>query len=297
MARMTLHADLLSWFDSRARDLPWRAGTTPWGVLVCEVMGQQTPMSRVVPRWHEWMARWPDPAALAAAPQADVLRAWDRMGYPRRALNLQRCAAEICEYFGGGVPGDEATLRSLPGVGAYTAAAVAAFAFTRRTAVLDTNVRRVLARLSGSAAPSSSSVTVAERGRATALLPEDPGVSAHWNEALMELGALVCVPRPRCEECPVAAHCAWLAAGRPAGVLPPRRGQAWAGTDRQSRGRVLAHLRAADTAWVGRGVLIEAARVSDDAAQPARALASLVSDGLVSEHDCEYALGGDILQR
>lgn len=295
MTLMDLHDDLLAWFATRARDLPWRSGSTPWGVLVCEVMGQQTPMSRVVPRWHEWMARWPDPCSLAAAPQADVLRAWDRMGYPRRALNLHRCAAELCTRFGGEVPDDEAALRSLPGIGSYTAAAVAAFAFRRRTPVLDTNVRRVLARLEGRAA-ASPAVTATEWARAASLLPEDPEASARWNEALMELGALVCTPRPRCDVCPVAARCTWLAAGRPADPAPARRPQAWAGTDRQSRGRILAALRAAREPWVEGRILLAAARVSDDPAQPARALASLLADGLVSEHAGAYALGGDILR-
>jgi len=290
MAPMDLHGDLLAWFASRGRDLPWRSGTTPWGILVCEVMGQQTPMTRVVPRWEEWMRRWPDPCSLAAASSAEVVRAWGRLGYPRRALRLQQCAAEICGRFGGQVPADERTLRTLPGIGEYTAAAVAAFAFRRRTAVLDTNVRRVLARLGGREA-ASPGTTRAARAAAVALLPADPETSARWNEALMELGALVCTPRPRCESCPVARHCGWLAAGRPEDAAPRRRSQPWTGTDRQARGRVLAALRAADRP-VDRGVLLAAARVSDDDTQPARALASLEADGLVTGRDGTYALGG-----
>lgn len=290
---MDLHRDLLRWYAASARELPWRTGASPWGILVCEVMGQQTPMSRVVPRWRDWMERWPTPCALAAAPQADVLRAWDRLGYPRRALQLQRCAVEVCSL--GGVPRDEQALRALPGIGPYTAAAVAAFAFGARTPVLDTNVRRVLARLHGEASPPST-ITVAERARAEALLPDD-GSAPRVSEALMELGALVCTPVPRCGDCPLAAHCRWLEAGRPPSTRPTRRPQRWAGTDRQSRGRILATLRAADTAWVAPEVLLGDARVSDEAGQPERALASLVRDGLVTRGPGGYALGGDILEQ
>ena len=113
---MGLHGDLLRWYAVSARSLPWRAGATPWAILVCEVMGQQTPLARVVPRWQEWMARWPSPCDLAAAPQAEVLRAWDRMGYPRRALNLHRCAVRVCDA-GGELPREESALRDLPGIG------------------------------------------------------------------------------------------------------------------------------------------------------------------------------------
>ena len=292
---MGLHGDLLRWYAVSARSLPWRAGATPWAILVCEVMGQQTPLARVVPRWQEWMARWPSPCDLAAAPQAEVLRAWDRMGYPRRALNIHRCAVRVCDA-GGELPREEAALRDLPGIGAYTAAAVAAFAFGARTPVLDVNVRRVVARLHGEAGPPSASVTRAERARAESLLPHD-GSAARLSEALMELGALVCTPAPRCGECPVASHCGWLAAGRPPASAPARRPQRWAGTDRQARGRILAALREADVAWVAREVLLDRARVSEDPAQPGRALESLVRDGLVSAGAGGYALGGDILPR
>ncbi|MGM0386328.1 MAG: A/G-specific adenine glycosylase, partial [Actinomycetota bacterium] len=183
----------------------------------------------------------------------------------------------------------------IDGVFLYTASAVAAFAFGARTTVLDTNVRRVLARLHGDALPTRS-VTTAERARAAALLPED-GTAARWSEGLMELGALVCTPEPRCGDCPVSAHCGWLAAGRPASAQAPRPAQPWTGTDRQSRGQILAALRATDVVWVGRDVLLDQARVSEDAAQPERALTSLVRDGLVTRRGEEYALGGDILHR
>lgn len=236
-----------AWFDRHGRDLPWRDGASPWGVLVSEVMLQQTPVSRVEPAWREWMSRWPEPADLAAAPTDEVLRAWGRLGYPRRALRLRECAAAVEARHGGRVPEDEAALLALPGVGEYTAAAVMAFAFGRRSVVLDTNVRRVLARAVAGTALPPPSITRAERDLAASLVPEDEAAAARWAVASMELGALVCTARsPRCEECPVAARCAWRAAGYPADAHSARRrSQAWHGTDRQVRGRVMALLREA----------------------------------------------------
>lgn len=296
-----LHVALLAWFEANARPLPWRATRDPWGILVSEVMGQQTPMSRVVPRWTEWLDRWPTPAALAAATEPDVLRAWDRMGYPRRALNLRRAAVEITERHGGVVPEAEGDLLALPGIGPYTASAVRAFAYGHRTAVLDTNVRRVLARLGGAARPDSAFPTVPEKASAAALLPAAPADAAAWNEGLMELGALLCRPAPDCPSCPVADHCRWLAQGKPPSATPPPRAQTWAGTDRQARGKILAALRGADVEWLGREVLLAAAVVSDDETQPARALAGLLADGLITRGELAggevgYRLGGDTLE-
>lgn len=279
-----LHARVLAWFGANARDLPWRAADrTPWSVLVSEVMLQQTPVVRVLPAWLDWMARWPDPAALAAASPAEVLRAWDRLGYPRRALRLRECARAIVAEHGGRVPSDEAALRALPGVGAYTAAAVLAFAYGRRAVVLDTNVRRVLARcVDGLAAPPPHQ-SVAEVRRAEALVPADDATAARWSLAVMELGALVCTARtPGCEACPLSELCAWRAAGSPPPATAPR-GQAWAGTDRQVRGRVMAALRAAGT--VDRLALAD---VWHDETQLERCLASLVADGL-ADHDAATA--------
>ncbi|WP_127132075.1 A/G-specific adenine glycosylase [Georgenia sp. SYP-B2076] len=289
-----LRAAVRTWFDQHARDLPWRRpGTGAWAVLVSEIMLQQTPVARVEPAWRAWMERWPTPADLAAAPAADVLRAWDRLGYPRRALRLQECARSITAQHGGRVPDTEEELLALPGIGAYTAAAVAAFAYGRRAVVLDTNVRRVLGRaLEGRALPSPT-LSRAERERAGGYLPADTGddaASVRWNIGLMELGALVCTARsPRCAQCPLVSGCAWHAAGRPADEhAGRRRRQAWHGTDRQVRGRIMAHLRARpDDAWSdGHELLVAGADGADpaalaDPAQPARALASLVDDGLV----------------
>ena len=225
------------------------------------------------------MARWPDPAALAAASPADVLRAWDRLGYPRRALRLQECARQVVVRHGGQVPDDESALRALPGVGTYTAAAVRAFAFGHRAVALDTNVRRVLARaLAGWALPAPSQ-TSAEVALAESVTPDDEATAARWSVAVMELGALVCTARaPRCDLCPLQDRCAWLAAGRPADEhAHRRRTQPWAGTDRQVRGLVMALLR-------GSAGSVSAAAVAaawPDDEQRDRCVAGLVADGLV----------------
>ena len=285
---------VLAWYARNARDLPWRApGVTPWAVLVSEIMLQQTPVARVLPEYLSWMARWPTPAALAASPAGEAIRQWGRLGYPRRALRLHETATILVARHGGTVPADVAALRELPGIGSYTAAAVASFAFGQRHAVLDTNVRRVLSRLiTGQPLPASSAASVAERRLAESLLPAEPAVAARWSVAVMELGALVCTAAsPRCGGCPVAGDCAWLAAGRP---VPPdgtarRRTQLYDGTDRQCRGRVLAVLRTAgdpvrragfDAVWAER-------------AQLDRALDGLVADGLVDPlPDGRFALPG-----
>ncbi len=288
VARELLHARVLGWFAEHARPLPWRdASTTAWGVHVSEVMAQQTPVARVEPVWREWMERWPTPAALAAASPGDVVRAWGRLGYPRRALRLREAAVAIVERHGGEVPADEAALRALPGVGTYTAAAVAAFAFGRRAVVVDTNVRRVLARAVEGRALAAPALTAAESRLAASLLPEDPATSAVWNVAVMELGALVCRARaPECDRCPLEDVCAWVAAGRPPDDGPARRGQAWAGTDRQVRGALVQVLREVShpvpRTELEATVLERLGRDGDAAlAQVDRCLASLVEDGLV----------------
>ncbi|MEV5507546.1 A/G-specific adenine glycosylase [Streptomyces orinoci] len=273
------HAPVLDWFAEHARDLPWRRPEAgPWGVMVSEFMLQQTPVSRVLPVYEQWLARWPRPADLAAEPPGEAVRAWGRLGYPRRALRLHAAATAIAERHGGEVPSDHAQLLALPGVGEYTAAAVASFAYGRRHPVLDTNVRRVFARAVTGVQYPPNATTAAERALARELLPEDEARAARWAAATMELGALVCTARtPDCARCPIAAHCAWRAAGSPAHDGPPRRGQSYAGTDRQVRGKLLAVLREA-TGPVPQRALDA---VWDEPVQRARALDGLVADGLV----------------
>jgi len=283
-----LHRPVLEWYAEHARRLPWRdPGASAWSVLVSEFMLQQTPVARVLPVHEQWLERWPTPNDLAAEASGEAVRAWGRLGYPRRALRLHAAATAIVERYDGDVPGDLNELLSLPGVGDYTAAAVASFAFGARHVVLDTNVRRVFARaLAGSEFPSQSP-TRAERDAAAAVLPGEE-TAATWSVAVMELGALVCTAaRPRCEDCPIADQCAWLSAGRPAYDGPPRRGQAWAGTDRQCRGRLMAVLRDTDgPVHPGR---LDAAWA--DETQRRRCLASLVDDGLAVRADGgRYAL-------
>lgn len=270
-----------AWYADHARDLPWRAAdATPWGVMVSEFMLQQTPVARVLEPWRHWLERWPTPAALASADAGEAIRAWGRLGYPRRALRLHSAAIAIVRDHDGEVPSDLDALRALPGVGEYTAAATASFAFGQRHAVLDTNVRRVLARLDAGQAAPALSLTVAERKLAEAWLPDDPTTAARWAVAAMELGAQLCTATaPRCEACPVATHCRWLAAGRPAAALP-RRTQAYAGTDRQARGALLAVLRET-VAPVARAELLAAWPI--DREQAGRALTSLAADGLIQE--------------
>lgn len=273
---------VVEWFDAHERPLPWRApGTSAWGVLLSEVMSQQTPVARVAPQWEEWMRRWPTPQDLAAASKADVLRAWGKLGYPRRALRLWECAKEIGE---GAVPGDVDKLLMLPGIGEYTARAVACFHFGHNVPVVDTNVRRVYARAEEgrflTPTPAKRELTQVE-----ALLPDENG--PRFSAALMELGALVCTAKnPDCATCPIKSTCAWQLAGCPEPseeetARAKKRVQKFTGTDRQVRGLLLDVLRGSphpvtqadlDAVW-------------PDAAQRSRAQASLLEDGLMDVND------------
>jgi A/G-specific adenine glycosylase len=283
-----LHSLIVRWYDHSARDLPWRApGTSAWAVLVSEVMLQQTPVARVVPVYREWLARWPAPAALAREEPGEAVRAWGRLGYPRRALRLHRAATVVVERHGGRLPTTYDGLLALPGVGSYTAAAVASFAYGQRHAVLDTNVRRVLVRAAGGRAEPAPSLTAAERRLGESLLPDEPADAARWAVAVMELGALVCTARaPRCDDCPVRDVCAWQRAGRPAHDGPPRRRQAFARTDRQVRGLLMGVLRERP----GPAAPADLDAVWDDAEQLERALAGLLADGLVERAGSGYRL-------
>ncbi len=280
---------VLAWYAENARDLPWREpSASPWAVMVSEFMLQQTPVARVLPVFEQWMRQWPTPADLARASVGDAVRAWGRLGYPRRAQRLHAAATGIVADHDGEVPSSYDALRSLPGIGDYTAAAIATFAHGRRHVVLDTNVRRVLTRTVTGVEFPGSSVTKAERDIAAELLPEDDATAAAWSVGVMELGALVCTATsPTCASCPVADLCAWRAAGYPAYDGPPRRGQTYAGTDRQCRGRLLAVLRDSHEP-VHRSRLDQVWAITE---QRDRCLASLVTDGLVERVSDEvYAL-------
>jgi len=287
MADHPLHTPVLAWYAVHARVLPWREpGCSPWGVLVSEVMLQQTPVARVLPAWQRWTARWPRPADLAAEPVGEAIRAWERLGYPRRAVRLHEAATAMVERHGGEVPSARPHLLALPGIGQYTAAAVASFAFGQRHAVVDTNVRRVLARAVTGVAQAAPAMTAAERAVAENLVPDDEARAATWAVASMELGALICTARsPRCADCPVLVLCRWQAEGTPPYTGPPRRGQRYEGTDRYVRGLIMAALRDAhDTGGALTRARLETAvpdAVLRDPGQRARCLDSLVFDGLV----------------
>jgi A/G-specific adenine glycosylase len=282
--------ELSRWYEHAQRDLPWRRpGVTPWQILVSEFMLQQTPVARVEPIWLAWVARWPTPSATAAASAADVLRAWGKLGYPRRAKRLHECATVIAELFDNVVPSDVETLLTLPGIGAYTARAVACFAYQQRVPVVDTNVRRVVARAVYGRADAAPSSSARDLDDVDALLPNDAD-APRFSVAMMELGATVCTPRaPQCGLCPLSA-CAWRSGGYPAGT-GARRVQRYAGTDRQVRGRLLDVLRGNDSP-VTRAQL-EVAWLTDTA-QRDRALDSLLVDGLVEQTaDGRFALAGE----
>lgn len=283
--------NLLAWYETSRRDLPWREpGVSAWQILVSEFMLQQTPVARVLPIWSDWVRRWPTPSATAAASAADVLRAWGKLGYPRRAKRLHECATVIARDHDDVVPDDVDTLLTLPGVGSYTSRAVACFAYRRRVPVVDTNVRRVVARVVHGLADAGAPSATRDHADVSALLPDD-ATAPQFSVALMELGATVCTARtPRCGLCPLG-QCAWRRAGYPAAQGPPRRVQTYAGTDRQVRGRLLDVLRDKDSpasraeldvAWL------------TDTAQRDRALYSLLADGLVTQtRDGRFALAGE----
>lgn len=279
---------VVTWYHANRRDLPWRRdGFTAWGTLVSEFMLQQTPVSRVIPRLEEWLSRWPTPADLAAVPPGEAVRAWQSLGYPRRALWLHAAAVAITERHAGVVPEDVDALLALPGIGDYTARAVAVFAYGNRHPVVDTNVRRVIARaVDGQAEPGPPGKR--DLAAMEALLPDDRPVAAAFNAGMMELGAIVCVAHsPRCDECPLSDRCAWRRAGFPPYDGPRKALQKrYEGSDRQVRGRILAELRASHLPVTA----AELEGVSPDAAQRDRALAGLLADGLAVPVDGGYTL-------
>ncbi|HEV2758173.1 MAG TPA: A/G-specific adenine glycosylase [Acidimicrobiales bacterium] len=269
---------LTAWAEGARRDLPWRRTRDPWAVLVSELMLQQTQVARVVPRYEEFLARFPTPAATASAPVADVVRAWAGLGYNRRAVNLHRAAGEIVRRHGGALPATLTELVALPGVGPYTARAVLAFAFEADVGVVEVNSARVLAR-----AVAGRPLTASEaQALADGLVPEGGGWA--WNQAMLDLGATVCTKSaPDCGRCPLRPCCAWAADG--ASAIDPATGSAgcgapqstFAGSDRQGRGRLVDALRLAP---VARSALAEAAGWPADPERAGRVARGLVADGL-----------------
>jgi len=271
---------LLAWGEANRRDLPWRQTRDPWAVLVSEVMLQQTQAARVVGPYGRFLARFPDPAACAGAGAADVVRAWAGLGYNRRAVHLWGAASAVVEHHGGRVPSDLTSLRALPGVGAYTARAVLAFAFEADTGVVDTNVARLLAR----AVAGRPLTAGGAQGLADALVP--PGRSWAFNQALFDLGARHCTARrPDCGGCPLRRKCRWARAGGPqpdpaaGSALTARRQTRFEGSDRQGRGRLVAELRAGP---LHEGDLAGAAGWAADPDRARRAAEALVADGVAA---------------
>jgi A/G-specific adenine glycosylase len=269
---------LLEWFAATGRDLPWRRTRDPWAVLVAELALQQTQVARVIDRWPVLLARFPDPAACAAAPVAEVVRAWAGLGYNRRAVNLHRAAVEVVARHGGRMPSTLAELLALPGVGPYTARAVLAFAFEADVGVLDVNAVRVLSRVTG--AP-------VDQATADALVPTGEGWA--WNQAVLDLGATVCRREPLCDVCPLAASCRWAAAGRPdpdpwVRARPQSR---FVGSDRPGRGALVDALRAGP---VPADRVAEVMGWPDDPERAARVVATLVADGLAVVTSAGYEL-------
>lgn len=291
-ARMQdIRTRILDWYAAHARALPWREPeTTAWGVLVSEVMLQQTQVARVWEPWLAWMKRWPGPAELAAAKASEVLIMWGRLGYPRRALRLHETAKAVVADHGGTLPADPELLLQLPGIGEYTAAAVSSFAFEIPEVVIDTNVRRVHARIFSGQGAAAPSLTAAERRLATALMPDTTTAAGiaqanTWNVATMELGALICSARaPKCEQCPVFQQCAWVAAGKPEPEVVTKS-QPWNGSDRQVRGAIMGVLRAQGAIDVAtlQATVEATGRLGRHVPEPPqwdRAVSGLVTDGL-----------------
>ena len=272
---------IIDWFLANKRDLPWR-NTSPWGVVVSEFMLQQTPVNRVMPVWQRWMEKWPKPSLLAAETRAEVIRAWGNLGYPRRAIRLYETAKVIATEHADSVPRDLSILRGLPGVGEYTAAAIVAFAFSERSLVLDTNIRRLFTRVVDGQQFPINHITQSERESRVSFIPKS---SSLWAAATMELGALICKSQnPLCDSCPVNKSCQWRKNGYPESSFQKKR-QAWHGSDRQCRGRILKKLRENET--VKRSELLG---IWEDKEQLTRSLKSLIDEKMIIESKQGFAL-------
>jgi A/G-specific adenine glycosylase len=274
-------SDVIDWYGRNKRDLPWRE-TSPWGVMISEFMLQQTPVIRVLPVWMQWIERWPTPADLAKSKKSEAIGAWGRLGYPRRATRLYEAAGIIDREYENQVPQKIEELIKLPGVGEYTAAAIAAFAFDESTLVLDINIRRLFARAIDGHEYPTGSMTKAERTLRAQMIPRD---GASWAAATMELGALLCKSRnPTCDDCPLKVRCAWRAAGYPKSPLA-RKSQKWEGTDRQCRGLILQTLRERSSASAS-----ELRALWSLDSQVELALKTLLADGLIQATGKSFTL-------
>ncbi len=278
---------VLRWAEDARRDLPWRRTRDPWAILVAEVMLAQTQVDRVVPRWEAFLDRWPAPGRLAAAPLAELLTFWQGLGYPRRAANLHAAARLLVDHHGGEVPASLPDLLALPGVGAYTARAVLAFAFERDVGVVDTNIARVLARRAGGRLTPAQAQAAADEW-----VPVGRGWD--WNQGLMDLGAMHCRPDPRCGGCPLGKACAW-GSGAQRGPDPAvgsagvsRRQAPYAGSDRELRGRVL---RILSEGPLARSDLASAIGIPDDPVRAEAVADSLADDHLIRLDGGRYSLG------
>lgn len=279
MGRLTRHdriaVGLIEWGSGSLRDLPWRRTRDPWLILVSEVMLQQTSVARVLPKFESFIAEFPTPAELAAAPLGDALRLWSGLGYPRRCRNLKSAAEQIVDDHGGRVPGTLEDLLALPGVGQYTARAVLAFAHGLDVAVVDTNVSRVLSRIEGRAMSARQLQDLADQ-----LVPS--GLGWEWNQVIMDFGARRCVARsPECAGCPVKRDCRWTGLGEDpaassAGASRPQG--RFDGSDRQARGRAL---RCVADGVRGHDEVIAAMKLEDDISRATRIIDALVGEKLL----------------
>lgn len=268
---------LLDWSRDSLRDLPWRLSRDPWEILVSEVMLQQTQVARVLDRWPEFLAVFPTATECANRGPAAVIEQWAGLGYNRRAVNLWRCAVEVRDRFEGRLPGEVATLESLPGIGPYTARAVAVFAFERHAGVVDTNVGRLLARWTGRPLSSRQAQALADD-----LVPA--GRSWRWNQSLFDFAEAICTKRsPGCVACPLAEHCSWRGTGDDPAVVSAgvsKRQARFEGSRRQVRGRILGAARRGD---VPRSRLLELARPDDTVETLEGIVADLVAEGLLED--------------
>jgi A/G-specific adenine glycosylase len=272
---------VINWYKKNKRDLPWRK-TTPWGVLLSEYMLQQTPVSRALPIWNEWIKRWPTPRHLSKAKRSDVIKAWGSLGYPTRALRLHQAATNIATDYKNKVPDTLENLRKLPGIGEYTAAAIYSFAFNKRALVLDINIRRLFIRAIDGKEHPPLHITNSEREAREKLIPKDAALFA---AATMELGALICTSKnPKCDQCPIKNKCEWRKQNYPRSPIK-KKTQTWHGTNRQCRGTILKHLRTNQFATHS-----ELSKLWKKKSQFEESLTALINEGFIEKEKRKYKL-------